>query len=51
MRILLLGGTRFIGPHVVKRLAEYGHELAIFNRGLSSGEAPLPKALPIRWCS
>ena len=42
MRILLLGGTRFIGPHVVKRLAEYGHEVAIFNRGLSSGEAPLP---------
>ncbi|MGG4493446.1 NAD-dependent epimerase/dehydratase family protein [Brevibacillus reuszeri] len=45
MRILLLGGTRFIGPHVVKRLAQDGHELAIFNRGLSSGEASLPEGL------
>lgn len=41
MRILLLGGTRFIGPHVMKRLAYDGHDIAIFNRGLSD-----PKKLP-----
>lgn len=27
MRILILGGTRFIGPHVATQLAESGHEL------------------------
>ncbi|MGG4456741.1 hypothetical protein ABEX29_00390 [Brevibacillus porteri] len=29
MKILFLGGTRFIGPHAVKRLAEAGHEVAV----------------------
>lgn len=38
MRILIIGGTRFIGPLVVKRLAAAGHEVAIFSRR----EAELP---------
>ncbi len=33
MRILVLGGTRFVGPHVVRRLAEHGHDVTIFHRG------------------
>lgn len=33
MKILFLGGTRFIGPHEVKRLVEAGHEVAVCNRG------------------
>lgn len=33
MRILILGGTRFIGPYVVRLLAEEGHEVTIFHRG------------------
>lgn len=33
MKILIIGGTGFIGPFVVKELKEQGHELAIFNRG------------------
>ena len=37
MRILLIGGTRFIGAAVVRRLAARGHELAVLNRG----ESPL----------
>ena len=35
MRILIIGGTRFTGPHIVRRLNELGHELLILNRGNS----------------
>jgi nucleoside-diphosphate-sugar epimerase len=35
MNILVIGGTRFIGAAVVRRLAEMGHVLAIVNRGLT----------------
>ncbi|MFG0213147.1 hypothetical protein ACFU8X_08570 [Brevibacillus porteri] len=45
MKILFLGGTRFIGPHAVKRLAEAGHEVAVCNRGLSLGAASLPSGV------
>ncbi|HLK60473.1 MAG TPA: NAD-dependent epimerase/dehydratase family protein, partial [Chthonomonadaceae bacterium] len=40
MRILVLGGTLFIGPAAVRRLAASGHEVAVFHRGKSN--APLP---------
>lgn len=43
MRILLLGGTRCIGPRVVSRLLEAGHETAVFYRGIH--EALLPAAV------
>jgi nucleoside-diphosphate-sugar epimerase len=33
LRILLIGGTRFIGPSVVRRLARNGHHVAVFHRG------------------
>ena len=33
MRILILGGTSFIGPHQVKYALERGHQVTIFNRG------------------
>ena len=33
MRILILGGTGFIGPHFVRTLREHGHTLTLFNRG------------------
>ena len=35
LRMLVLGGTGFIGPHLVHRILERGHELTIFNRGRS----------------
>ena len=31
--ILIIGGTRFIGPYVVRRLSSRGHRLLLFNRG------------------
>lgn len=40
MRVLVLGGTSFIGPPVVRRLTELGHEVAVFHRGQT--KAPLP---------
>jgi len=36
MKVLVLGGTGFIGPHVVRRLLSRGHEVSIFNRGRSN---------------
>jgi len=33
MRILIMGGTRFIGIYLTKILVEQGHEVVLFNRG------------------
>src|SRR5881394_1824508 len=32
-RVLVLGGTRFLGPSVVEQLLAQGHEVTIFHRG------------------
>jgi len=40
MRILVIGGTRFIGPPAVRRLVERGHQVAVFHRGESEAELP-----------
>ncbi len=32
-RVLFLGGTGMLGPHVVERLRERGHTVTLFNRG------------------
>jgi 2'-hydroxyisoflavone reductase len=32
-RVLVLGGTRWIGPHVVRGLARRGHTITLFSRG------------------
>lgn len=42
-RILILGGTGFIGPHMVRYAAERGHEVSTFTRGRS--EADLPESV------
>ncbi len=38
-KVLILGGTGFIGPHFVKALAAGGHTLTLFNRGKRDPEA------------
>jgi nucleoside-diphosphate-sugar epimerase len=40
MRILVLGGTNFIGPPVVALLRNAGHGLAVFHRGGNESDAP-----------
>jgi nucleoside-diphosphate-sugar epimerase len=40
MRILVLGGTAFIGPPAVRRLARAGHEIALFHRGKTPADPP-----------
>lgn len=43
LRILIIGGTGFSGPHVVRRLIDIGHQTALFHRGET--EADLPKGV------
>jgi nucleoside-diphosphate-sugar epimerase len=40
MRILVIGGTRFIGVYLTQLLVEAGHDVVLFNRG----NRPLPLA-------
>ncbi len=35
MKILMIGGTRFVGRHTVNRLVALGHEVAVFHRGVT----------------
>jgi len=35
MNILIIGGTKFLGYHFTKRLLKDGHQVTLFNRGLS----------------
>lgn len=36
LRILILGGTNFIGPHQVRAAVERGHQVTLFNRGITN---------------
>lgn len=33
MEILIIGGSRFVGPVIIRKLLEHGHNLTVFNRG------------------
>jgi 2'-hydroxyisoflavone reductase len=39
-RILIFGGTGFIGPHTVRHAVARGHEVSIFTRGRSDADIP-----------
>ena len=39
-RLLILGGTGFIGPHMVRYAVERGHDVTIFTRGRTQAELP-----------
>ena len=36
LRVLVLGGTGFVGPHVVRAALARGHEVTLFNRGTTN---------------
>ena len=38
MKLLILGGTKFVGRHLVTTALARGHEVTLFNRGQSSSE-------------
>src|SRR5579863_2478887 len=40
MKVLLIGGSGFIGPHVARQLIEQGHQIAIFHRGHAKTALP-----------
>jgi DNA-binding HxlR family transcriptional regulator len=40
MKVVVSGGTQFIGPYVVRLLAEQGHEVTIVHRGETEAELP-----------
>jgi 2'-hydroxyisoflavone reductase len=40
MNILVLGGTRFIGRHIVEELLASGHDVSVFTRGKSPDDLP-----------
>ena len=40
MRSLIIGGTRNLGPSIVHALLQGGHQVAIFNRGLTPDDLP-----------
>ncbi len=40
MRSLIIGGTRNLGPSIVHALLQGGHQVSIFNRGLTPDDLP-----------
>jgi nucleoside-diphosphate-sugar epimerase len=40
LNILVIGGTRFIGPYVVRELVEQGSNVTVFHRGKSQAALP-----------
>jgi nucleoside-diphosphate-sugar epimerase len=40
MRILVVGGTGFSGPYVVRLLLDMGHEIVLFHRGQTEADLP-----------
>ena len=40
MRVLVLGGTGFIGPHIVRRPLAHGHHVTVFCRGSTVADLP-----------
>ena len=57
MDVLVIGGTGFIGPHLVRLVAETGRSVGVFHRGKSRPDLPaehifgdwrdLPKVKPM----
>lgn len=40
MKVLIIGGTKFMGPYVIEELNQKGHSVAVFNRGQTEVSMP-----------
>jgi len=40
MKLLIIGGTKFLGPHLVRSALARGHDVTLFNRGLFAALPP-----------
>jgi 2'-hydroxyisoflavone reductase len=49
LNILVLGGTGFIGPHLVRHAVARGHKVSIFTRGRRDGDLPPGQQPNFRW--
>jgi nucleoside-diphosphate-sugar epimerase len=47
MRVLIIGGTGFIGPHVVRALDALGHDITVYHRGTTVADLP-PRVRQVR---
>ena len=45
MKILVIGGTGFIGPHLVRKLSQMGHSVSVFHRGRTEAHLPAESIL------
>ena len=41
MKIAVLGGTRFIGPFIVRAVVRQGHQVEVYHRGKAEGFSTL----------
>jgi len=48
MRILVIGGTGFIGPHLVRGFTQMGHSVAVLHRGQTHPDPPVEHILADR---
>jgi nucleoside-diphosphate-sugar epimerase len=40
MNVVVIGGTRFIGAHLVRQLVDHGHSVTVYHRGEHEAELP-----------
>ena len=45
MKILVIGGTGFVGPHLVHALSRMGHSVSVFHRGSTRAHLPAESIL------
>jgi|ADGO01.1.fsa_nt_gi Nucleoside-diphosphate-sugar epimerases len=45
-KTLIIGGSRFLGPALIRRLIARGHEVTVFNRGNNYGQT-LPRVVRV----
>jgi nucleoside-diphosphate-sugar epimerase len=45
MKVLVIGGTGFIGPHLVRELSRMGHRVSVFHRGSTQVDLPAESIL------